>query len=146
MAPSSHLSPPHFSLSVESPRVNTAPSLLPSSPLSSPLLLSASAHLRPPSPPLSMVLIHSLSPSACLCAPHSQQLSAPTSIHSCDFSCLYLSTDLVSPPSYLPPFAAIPSNLHLSPISLLHLWLHFILLILVFSWRSACRYFRLSLF
>lgn len=50
------------------------------------------------------------------------------------------------PPSYLPPFAAIPSNLHLSSISLLHLWLHFILLILVFSWRSVCCYFRLLLF
>lgn len=35
------------------------------------------------------------------------------------FSCLYLSTDLVPshPPPHLPPFAAIPSNLHLSPIS-----------------------------
>lgn len=60
------------------------------------------------SPPLSMALIHSLIPSACLCAP-------PPSIHSCDFfSCLYLSTAIsLLPPRSLKP----PCESYLSPPS-----------------------------
>lgn len=116
----------------------------PSLPYAFSLSLSPSTQLYPL--PLSMALIHSLLPSTCLCAPPPHAL-CPPSIHSCDFFFFFFACTFPRPycplPPSLPPSQAVPSNLHLSSISLLYLWLSFILEILVFRCKSTHHFSRL---